>query len=75
MRNVPDKFRIATLLTALLLGWFAITTIFAETFSPERRRFSRDLTELDPVCYGRLADRTAKAAPLRGDFKGGQSAQ
>ena len=68
MKNFPDRFRIATLLTALLLGWFAIATIFAEALTPKAQRFSQALAPPDPMRYGSLADWAVVAAPLRGDL-------
>jgi hypothetical protein len=68
MKNVPDRFRIATLLTALVLGWFAIATIFAEALTPKTQQFSQALALPDPIPYGSLADWAVTAAPLRGDL-------
>lgn len=68
MKNFPDRFRIATLLTALVLGWFAIATIFAEALTPKTQRFSQALALPDPIPYGSLADWAVAAAPLRGDL-------
>jgi hypothetical protein len=68
MKNFPDRFRIATLLTALLLGWFAITTIFAEALTPKTQRFPQALALPDPIPYGSLADWAVAAGPLRGDL-------
>jgi hypothetical protein len=66
--NVPNGFRIATLLLALALGWYAFATIFAETFTPKTQFFSQDLAPRNPSPYGSLADWAAAAAPLRGDL-------
>jgi hypothetical protein len=66
MMNVPAPFRIVTLL--LVLGWFSITTIFAEVFTPKTSRFSPDLALPGAISYGPLADLAAGAAPLRGDL-------
>jgi hypothetical protein len=68
MMNVPDPFRIVTLLIALALGWFSIATIFAEAFTPKTSRFSPDLALPGAISYGPLADLVAAAAPLRGDL-------
>lgn len=68
MKNGLDRFRIATLLIALTLGWFAFATIFAETFTPKTRQFSQDTAVADPSSYGLLANWAAAAAPLRGDL-------
>jgi hypothetical protein len=69
MKNFPDRFRIATLLTALLLGWFAIATIFAEALTPKVQQFSQALALPDPkIPDGSLADWAVSAAPLRGDL-------
>jgi len=53
---------------ALVLGWFATATIFAETWTPKTRRFSQGLASPDPIAHGSLADRAAEFAPLRGDL-------
>jgi hypothetical protein len=68
MKNIPDRFRIATLLTALVLGWFAIATIFAEALTPKTQQFFQARALPDPIPYGSLADRAVAAAPLRGDL-------
>jgi hypothetical protein len=68
MKNVPDGFRIATLLMALVLGWFAIATIFAETLTPKPQYFSQNLALPDPISLGSLPDWAAAAAPSRGDL-------
>jgi len=68
MKNAPDRFRIATLLTALLLGWFAIATIFAEALAPKTQNFSQALPLSDAAYYPSVADWAAAAAPLRGDL-------
>jgi hypothetical protein len=70
MKNVPDRFRIATLLIALVLGWFAMATIFAEAFTPKTQQFSHALGLPDPIPYGSRANWAAAAAPLslRGDL-------
>jgi hypothetical protein len=68
MMNLPDGFRIATLLMALVLGWFAIATIFAEALTPKAQHFSQDLAVQDPASHAWSADFAAAAAPLRGDL-------
>jgi hypothetical protein len=68
MKNVPDRFRIATLLMALALGWFALATIFAEALTPKTQRFSQDPAIPDSISYDRLAGFAAAGAPLRGDL-------
>jgi hypothetical protein len=65
----PEKFRIASLLLAVLLGWFAIATIFGEAFTPAVSRSSPYRTPLRPELH-RLQSWTATAAPLRGDIRG-----
>jgi hypothetical protein len=64
----PNRFRIVTLLAALLFGWFSIATIFAEAMTPKAQRFPMNLTQPDPISYGSLTDWAAAAAPLRGDL-------
>ena len=66
--NGPNGFRIATLLLALALGWYAFATIVAETFTPKAQLFSQDLGPRNPPSYGSLSDWGAAAAPLRGDL-------
>jgi hypothetical protein len=68
MTYVPDKFRIATLLLAVALGWFASATIFAETFTPNTKQFSQISPISNPASPGVLTDWAAAAAPLRGDL-------
>ena len=53
---------------ALVLGWFAFATIFAEAFTPKAQNFLQDLARPDPISYGSLADWAAAVAPLRGDL-------
>jgi hypothetical protein len=65
---MKDGFRIAKLLTALALGWFAIATIFAETLTPKAQGFSQDLAMPGSISYDGLADFAAGGAPLRGDL-------
>ena len=66
--NVPDNFRIITLLIALVLGGFSIATIYAETFTPKTPGFSTGTPLADTVSYGRLGASAAAAASLRGDL-------
>ena len=83
MNHVPDRFRIATLVMALILGWFAFATIFAQALTPKTpyffakyfstRSFSKDAVSMasapqPPRSPGTLADWAAEAAPLRGDL-------
>jgi hypothetical protein len=68
MKNLPNAFRITTLLMGLVLGWFAIATILAEALTPKTQFFSRDLAPPDPVSYRSPAEWAAAAAPLRGDL-------
>jgi hypothetical protein len=68
MKNVPDRFRIATLLVGIVLGWFAVATILAEKLSPKTLQFSQDLTLSDSSASGSAAEWAAAAAPLRGDL-------
>jgi hypothetical protein len=63
MKNVPGAFRIITSLIAVLLGWFAIATIFAEALTPRQ-----DSTRPDAPSSGWLAEWAATVAPLRGDL-------
>jgi hypothetical protein len=68
MQNVSNRFRIATLLMALVLGWFAIATIFAETLTPKARQFPQTPASSDAPSDRSFADWAAAAAPLRGDL-------
>jgi hypothetical protein len=68
MKNVPTGFGTATLLVALVLGWFAIATIFAETLTPKAQPVFQGLALPNPISDGSLADWAAAAAPLRGDL-------
>src|ERR1700730_7829128 len=70
MKNISDRFGIATLLTALVLGWFAITTILAEALTPKTQQVFQARTP-DPIPYGSLTDWAVRAAPLRGDLLAG----
>ena len=70
MKNVSDKFRIATLLIGIVLGWFAVATILAEKLSPNTLQFSQDLTLSDSSAPGSMAKWAAAAAPWRGDLLG-----
>jgi hypothetical protein len=65
---MKDRFRIATLLMALALGWFAIATIFAETLTPKTQGFSQDLAMPASISDDWLAHFAAAGAPLRGDL-------
>jgi hypothetical protein len=65
----PKTFRILTLIWALMLGWFAASTIFAEMFTPVVGRASPYRTVYDPRSQ-RLQSSAATAAPLRGDIRG-----
>jgi hypothetical protein len=65
---MKNRFRIATLLMALALGWFAIATIFAETLTPRTHGFSQDLALPEWIPGDRLAHFAAAGAPLRGDL-------
>jgi hypothetical protein len=62
MKTVPNGFRITTWLMALVLGWFAIATIFAELLTPKTPYFSKDLAPPDPRSYRSLAEWAAAAA-------------
>lgn len=53
---------------ASVLGWFALATIFAETFAPKVQYFSHDPLPSDSIFSGSLAEWAAAAAPLRGDL-------
>jgi hypothetical protein len=68
MKNDSGGLRIATSLMALVLGWFAFATIFAEAFTPKAQNFLQDLALPDPKSYGPLGDRAGAVAPLRGDL-------
>jgi hypothetical protein len=65
---MKNRFRIATLLMALALGWFAIATIFAETLTPKTYGFFQDLALPESISGDRLAHFAAAGAPLRGDL-------
>jgi hypothetical protein len=67
MKNAPDRFRIATLLTALALGWVAISTIFADV-APKTQSFSQDIAMPGSISQDWLTDFAAAGAPLRGDL-------
>jgi hypothetical protein len=68
MKNSLGGFRITTGLIALVLGWFALATIFAETFAPKLQYFAQDPALPDPISTGSLAEWAASAAPWRGDL-------
>jgi hypothetical protein len=70
MNNVLPRFRIVTWLMALLLAWFAIATIFAETLAPKPLPFSEYLAIQDASPNNGIADLAVRAAPLRGDLIG-----
>jgi hypothetical protein len=65
---MKDRFRIATLLMALALGWFAIATIFAATLTPKTRGFSQDLAMPGSISYDWLADFAAAGAPWEATY-------
>jgi hypothetical protein len=71
MKNISDRFGIATLLTALVLGWFAITTILAEALTPKTQQVFQPRTLPDPIPHGSLTDWAVRAAPQRGDLLAG----
>ncbi len=66
MTSFANRFSLAALLLALLLGWFAITTIIAEALTPAARTFAQNLTA-DAISGGSLAG-WAAAAVKRGDL-------
>jgi hypothetical protein len=68
MKNAPDRFRVATLLIGIVLGWFAVATILAEKLSPKTQRFAQDLTLSDSSAPGSMTEWAASAAPWRGDL-------
>jgi hypothetical protein len=68
MKNVPDRFRIVTLLFGIVLGWFAVATILAEKLSPKTQQFSQDLTPSDSSASGSMAEWATAAALWRGDL-------
>src|SRR5271170_5898372 len=70
MRNIPGRFRIATLLIGIVLGWFAVATILAEELGPQTQQFSQDLTLSGSSASGSMAKWAAAAAPWRGDLLG-----
>jgi hypothetical protein len=69
MKNIPDRFGIATSSIAVVLGWFAIDTILAEALTPKAQTFAQELARAEPISGGSLAD-WAAAAALRGDLVG-----
>ena len=68
MRNIPNRFRIATLLMGIVLGWFAVATILAEKLSPTTQQISQDLTLPDSNTSGSMGQWTPAAALWRGDL-------
>lgn len=68
MTNIPDKFRLATLLMGIVLGWFAVATILAEKLSPTTQPFSQDPTLSDSNTSGSTARWTPAATLWRGDL-------
>ena len=68
MANYRNRFGIATFCMALLLGWFAMVTIVAETATPKAQQLSQDLTLADSTSNGSMAAWAAAVAPLRGDL-------
>jgi hypothetical protein len=69
MNDFQGRLRIATLSIAVVLGWFSLATIFAESLTPETRSLSLDpAARPDPKPDGLLAGWSAAAAPLRGDL-------
>lgn len=69
MKNIPDRFGIATSSIAVVLCWFAIDTIVAEALTPKPQPFAQELARAEPISGASLADWTAEAA-LRGDLVG-----
>jgi hypothetical protein len=67
MRNIPDRFRIATLLLGIVLGCYALATILAEKLSPTTQ-FSQDLTLSVSNTSGSTARWTPAAVLRRGDL-------
>src|SRR5450631_1086317 len=68
MANYQNGFRIATSCMALLLGWFAMATIVAETATPKARQLSQDLILAVSSSNGSVSAWAAAVAPLRGDL-------
>jgi hypothetical protein len=69
MSTFQGRLRIVTTLTAVVLGWFAISTFLAETFTPKPPRSWRNFTsQADGNAAGPVAEWLASAAPLRGDL-------
>jgi hypothetical protein len=67
--DFQGRLRIATLLTAVVLGWFSLATIFASAVTPAARQLTLDATSRpDPAQGGVWADWSAAVAPLRGDL-------
>lgn len=64
-----SRLRVATVLAALALSWFAIATILGETFTPKPAYFTQETSpRRDQLLPGSVAERLATAAPLRGDL-------
>jgi hypothetical protein len=68
MTKSPNRFRLSTWLLAVMLGGFAIATIFAEALTPKTPHFAPELAAPDPAFDPSRSDRAALAAPLRGDL-------
>lgn len=68
MTNDRNRPRIALFCMALLLGWFAIATILAETVAPKAQQISQDLTLVDSASNASMVAWLAAVAPLRGDL-------
>jgi hypothetical protein len=57
------------LLTAVVLGWFSVTTILAESLAPDPKLLSLDFSApTQPVSDESLTTFSVAAAPLRGDL-------
>ena len=67
MKDIADKFRIASPMLALLLGWFAIDTIYCESSAPKARLLTQEFAPGAPNSPASLVD-WAAAAALRGDL-------
>jgi hypothetical protein len=62
-------FRIISAALASILGWFSLTTIFAESLTPQPPALSNGIpTEIDRPSNRALAHWAAASAPLRGDL-------
>jgi hypothetical protein len=71
MANDLNVLKGAMFCMALLLGWFAMATIVAETVAPKAQQLSQDLTLADSTSNGSMAAWAAAVAPLRGDLLAG----